>query len=1438
MADGLFGTGAAATPAATPSEAAPKVVRRTQLYPYDSVASQLFEPYGESAFDTLSLQQLWEAAARGNRKAAYHSHLCANLDNDAWHVGAGISLTAAALLCSIKHFRSTEMKTLIKEQWYDAVEQELTNLKPHLKMLNLGKGSAKQKDTGSFRQAKKRKTDSVGGDGRLPSVEEVTKAAKVLYDWLKQPSSPFRSLLCVLSGSNTYFSGHVAETVARAAVLQKPLTAEQFLEAMRARLGRGPQSEPASTASASSASGLFTLRILPSLLPVLNMAGAAVGLTNLGRSCFINAGLQNLLSIEDLKNAFASCRTATGEAVTEVIRRMQASSTAVAPTPITNVHYGGRQEDLTEFVLTLLNDCPSCHPLLRGREVAALRCKHCGFERALPSEEFLCLQLPIDGIHSVETALDRYRNRIQEQEDVEEWCCPQFGCLEGDLALDNPLRVTSIQEWPSVLVLTLKRWRWRGAVVMLDHEEAGNVKQAVAALAATVPRLSVQDRNAPAYLSPSTIRNWVQNHMHLYHTIQTLLEVHLLKNAESLKKVGLERILHWSLRFEFQARGTLHVHVLLWAELLTGWTAPDLTARSGESTSPFLNLLETLFHCRGDVQCGDGSHCLMRYVAGYVAKASDALQFVAKANRDDNTNWRQAYRLLSKRSPTEQEMTMEFAGLPMVRHSFSGVDVYAPIPGSQAVNASRSMYNTFQHHLTTELGSLGCSKNLTFIQWLRKYQPVRPGEDDHTVQVRNSSGPMKDKVCGVAISFPFELLDIYLGAWAAACLPGMRQARLLPEVPASLTLPGFEMELRRRRAFRSPDMCQHLKAVLCLDEFQTEGADPAVFNPDLSKLFARLQPELELRGLNDDRIATFKAKVQATHLLLLQIRDGHEDAAYCMVGAGVARSTTQAVVSGAPGTGKTEVVIAAANLALADQCRVLIAGPIGLLVAMYRLRAPGTGKTEVVIAAANLALADQCRVLIAGPIGLLVAMYRLRLPASANLTMETIHTAFKITREADKVYIPPGRLRRYDVIIFDEVSQIDADVWSELKVALGELQPGPVVIFVGDFQQLQPVHGLAQLQLDLEAQVRLGQVDHVVLQPHNMARSVDPEMLSFLHAVRTEQPSRQTLTSFFTGRTWSSDAPSAVRQALEVEQATGRPFTFWTVTNKGAHRFNQVRLAQQFPEAASRLHEGAGIPAETGNIVIVEDMNVRLTYNVNKDDGFVNVNTGTVRLVLRPDVFVMESDQQTAVLVYPITLRGRKFLPVSYGYATTMRRAQGVVLIEKDCTMGSGHCGGGIRKEAAAEYIAGASPDFVEALQLLAAEPDIRLAVATNSDPVEYDLPGQSRETHILGPDLAAALIGHWCPQALPKFEAMVGFDPSLPEHADEPMLPGKTWHMRRIAELTGVPAKKMVLFDDAARNLETDDGWRGVLVRDGRVGFQFKDAFAYSGVQEDRLSL
>ena len=140
---------------------------------------------------------------------------------------------------------------------------------------------------------------------------------------------------------------------------------------------------------------------------------------------------------------------------------------------------------------------------------------------------------------------------------------------------------------------------------------------------------------------------------------------------------------------------------------------------------------------------------------------------------------------------------------------------------------------------------------------------------------------------------------------------------------------------------------------------------------------------------------------------------------------------------------------------------------------------PGTGKTEVIIAAARRALEDGCRVLIAGPIGLLVSMYRLRLPHLQNLTMETLHSAFRITRDADAAYIPPGRLRHYDLIVVDEVSQIDAFVWRKLKTALGELRPCPFVVFVGDFQQLQPLQGGPELQTALERQREDNQILYV-----------------------------------------------------------------------------------------------------------------------------------------------------------------------------------------------------------------------------------------------------------------------------------------------------------------------------------------------------------------------
>ena len=746
--------------------------------------------------------------------------------------------------------------------------------------------------------------------------------------------------------------------------------------------------------------------------------------------------------------------------------------------------------------------------------------------------------------------------------------------------------------------------------------------------------------------------------LHLYHTLQTLLEFHILKNGDSLGRIGIAKIRQWSFRFEFQSRGTLHLHAVLWADLLPGHSAESMSGRSGtDRKSPFVLLLEELFSSRADVQVGDGTHNLLRYVAGYVSKASDALQFNREqahhaGTPSESSKWRQAYRLLCKKSPMEQEMLMEFAGLPMVRHSFSGHAIYSPIPGSTATNSSRDQYLVYQHYLNEQKDGLGSTRGLSYIEWLRRYRVLDASK--YTVAKRNVAGPAKSCDCGVAMTFPFELLDIFIGAWAATFLQELPEYRVLPDTSKDKANypPNRMNEMMRRCSFMAPEGCKHLKAVLSLDEFQLPDANPTEFHPDIGKLLSQIEQDLILRGLGDDRVATFKARMHACTLLLLNVRNGFEDpglwnAKPISTTPNRVWSEEQQLVLDHIKAGTT--VSDAATME--QSCRILqVAG------------GPGTGKTEVVIAAIRQALEDNCRVLIAGPIGLLVSMYRLRLPNLNNLTMETVHSAFRITREADEAYIPPGRLRQYDLIVIDEVSQIEDAVWRKLRTALGELTPSPFVVFVGDFQQLQPLSGGPELETALQKQREAESIFYVELRHHQAARAVDVEMLSFLNAARVRQPTREELQAFFSGRVWPSDVAAAARTAKAMESIDGKNFTFLTVTNKGAALLNLARLQLDFPEAAAILAAGGGTPTESDKIAVAPGMRIRLTHNVDKDRGFVNGNAGIVRMVLRSDIFVLQSDQGIPILIHPISTQGKKFLPVAYGWATTIRRAQGATL--------------------------------------------------------------------------------------------------------------------------------------------------------------------------------
>ena len=76
------------------------------------------------------------------------------------------------------------------------------------------------------------------------------------------------------------------------------------------------------------------------------------------------------------------------------------------------------------------------------------------------------------------------------------------------------------------------------------------------------------------------------------------------------------KIYEWSLRVEFQGRGTLHIHLAMWALLFADY---DIAGRSGsEVVSKLVTILEDVFGGRVDIQLGNG---FLNYINGYKDKA-------------------------------------------------------------------------------------------------------------------------------------------------------------------------------------------------------------------------------------------------------------------------------------------------------------------------------------------------------------------------------------------------------------------------------------------------------------------------------------------------------------------------------------------------------------------------------------------------------------------------------------------------------------------------------------------------------------------------------------------------------------------------------------------------------------------------------------------------
>ena len=136
-----------------------------------------------------------------------------------------------------------------------------------------------------------------------------------------------------------------------------------------------------------------------------------------------------------------------------------------------------------------------------------------------------------------------------------------------------------------------------------------------------------------------------------------------------------------------------------------------------------------------------------------------------------------------------------------------------------------------------------------------------------------------------------------------------------------------------------------------------------------------------------------------------------------------------------------------------------------------------------------------------------------------------------------------------------------------------------------------------------------------------------------------------------------------MRTGMRLAKEAREPFAWLTCTNKGA---NEVCKAALELEGVTDDELASGYSCDPTSksdldIVFKKGIIYRLTRNMDKTRGYVNgaLAEGVESLDGNRIFTARLLSSGNMVLVHPMEEDGRRFLPCCYGYATTIRRAQG-----------------------------------------------------------------------------------------------------------------------------------------------------------------------------------
>ncbi len=322
---------------------------------------------------------------------------------------------------------------------------------------------------------------------------------------------------------------------------------------------------------------------------------------------------------------------------------------------------------------------------------------------------------------------------------------------------------------------------------------------------------------------------------------------------------------------------------------------------------------------------------------------------------------------------------------------------------------------------------------------------------------------------------------------------------------------------------------------------------------------------------------------------------------------------------------------------------------------------PGTGKSQTIIQCINYATTKDYEVCIATPTGILACTFAQIVPE--NVHCETLHSLFHFSdNESECRY--NWAICSLDVILIDEISQVSVKLFQHIILTLNKLLRRPLVLLCGDFSQQQPLATVKGVTRQVDNISKNKEIMNLCtsLQLYEQFRCLDKKLAKFLDIIRERPPQVSELEDINMNRVFFDDTDQVSMNDLYLKLKDYPQHLVLSFTRHSASVVNSVIIENTFsskPLAEFKLDDNETYP-------IFKGMKLLLTRNINKSLGFVNGQFVNVVNAQRSTLIVKTSNN-TILTVHPVTSLDKnahkivKF-PCLPGYCTTIAKIQGQTL--------------------------------------------------------------------------------------------------------------------------------------------------------------------------------